>query len=73
MKVSEYKSSIEEYSMSIGYKIRELRDDAVRLINYIDEGKDIYIILVKAWDIAQRRKDIMKAMAREKYNREWLK
>ena len=57
--------------MSVGYKIRELRDDAVRLIDYIDEGRDIEIILSKAWDIAERRKAIMRDMTREKYSREW--
>ena len=60
----------EKYEMSIGYKIRELRDDAIRLIDYIDEERDIEIILAKAWDIAERRKAIMRAMAREKYSRE---
>ena len=63
-------SDKEKYEMSVGYKIRELRDDAIRLIDYIDEEKDIEIILAKAWDIAERRKAIMKAIAREKYNKE---
>ena len=42
-------------------EIRKLRKDAEFLIKYIDEGKDVGLILSKAWDIELRRR-IIKGM-----------